>query len=245
MDWTTACVDWEKRIIEGGSLVTCPILYPDVADYALSIFKQLKIVDMVGRPTIGEVTREWVYDFAKVFFGSLDDVENRRHIQEFFLLISKKNTKSTIAAGLMLTVLITNVRESADFLILAPTVEAAKNAFEPARDMIRADEDLEAIFQVQEHIRTITHRQTKAKLKVVAADSDTVSGTKATGVLIDELWAFGKKSKARSMLTEATGGLMARPEGFVMYLTTQSDEPPAGVFKEKAAVCQGCSRWEN
>lgn len=233
MKWSTSCPDWESRIVNREPLITCPVLYPEVADHAMGIFKELRIVDLVGRPKIGEVTRDWVYDFAGVFFGSLNDLTNRRDIQEFFLLISKKNTKSTIAAAIMMTVLITNQRESAEFLILAPTVEAANNAFKPARDMIRADNDLNDLFQVQEHIRTITNRESKAQLKVVAADSDTVSGTKATGVLIDELWAFGKKPKAASMLTEATGGLMSRPEGFVMYLTTQSDEPPAGVFKEK------------
>lgn len=234
MEWSTACKDWESRIVSGQPLVTCPVLFPETAEYAVNqIFKELRIVDMIGRPKIGDVTRDWVFDIAKVFFGSLDDIENRRYIKEFFVLVSKKNTKSTKAAGLMLTVLIMNQRESAEFLILAPTVEAANNAFKPARDMIRVDEDLEAIFQVQEHIRTITHRETKAQLKVVAAESDTLSGNKAAGILIDELWLFGKKKKAGAMFTEATGGLMSRPEGFVIYLTTQSDEPPSGVFKEK------------
>lgn len=232
-EWTTACPDWEKRIVKGENLIQTPVLFPEVADHAMRIFKALKIVDMLGRPTIGEVTREWVLDLVEVFFGSLDDTTSQRYIQEFMLLISKKNTKSTIAAGIMLTILITNQRDSAEFLILAPTKEAADNAFKPAKDMVKADPELSTIIQVQEHIRTITFRQTGATLKVVAADGDTVSGSKAAGILIDELWAFGKRAKSSSMLTEATGGLASRKEGFIIYLTTQSDEPPAGVFKEK------------
>ena len=233
MEWSTACPDWEDRIVNGQYPAASPILFPESAEYALDIFKRLKIVDMLGLPTIGDVTREWVYQFVGSFFGSLDDVEYRRYIQEFMLLISKKNTKSTMAAGIMLTVLITNQRHSAEFLILAPTVEAANNAFKPARDMVNNDPDLKALITVQEHIRTITYRATGAQLKVLAADSNTVSGSKAAGVLIDELWLFGKKAKADSMITEATGGLMSKPEGFVIYLTTQSDEAPAGVFREK------------
>jgi len=231
-EWTTAMPDWADRIREGRSIIPAP-LFPDEAERGLSVMRQLRLVDVPGSPTIDECCAPWVFELAASVFGAYDPETGRRLITEWFVLIPKKNSKSSIAAAIMMTALVLNWRQSAEFSVLAPTVEVANNAFAPARDMVKKDEDLEVLMHVQAHTKTITHRETSAALKVLAADQNTVGGKKSVGTLVDELHLFGKISSAENMFREALGGLASRPEGFVIWLTTQSDEPPSGVFKQK------------
>lgn len=230
--WTTACPDWETRIVQGRSLLPVGPLFPEEAADALETFKSFKVVD-VGCALVGEIARPWIIDFASAFFGAYDPETGRRHIGTYYLKVPKKNWKSGITSFLMGTLLVRNWRESGEFGIIAPTTEVANNAFGPLKHAIRKDEELSDLLLVQDHIRTITHRQTKATLQVVAAESDTVSGKKFIVTLVEELWQFGKRSNADGMLMEATGGMASREEGAVIYITTESDEPPAGVYKAK------------
>lgn len=229
---STACPDWAQRLINRQSIIPAPI-YPASADHALTIFKQLRITDLIGKPTFGEASDQWVFDFVSAIFGAYDQQTGDQLIRESLLLVAKKNSKSSLSAGIMLTALILCWREDEEHLIIAPTKEVADNSFKPAASMVRADDELSAMFHVQDHLRSISHRITRNSLKVVAAETDTVSGKKAGRILIDELHIFGERPNADSVLMEATGGMASRPEGFVIYLSTQSDKPPAGVFKQK------------
>jgi phage terminase large subunit-like protein len=236
-EWTTACPDWAERLSTGRSIIPPPI-FPEEAEANLEVMRDLRIVDAPGSPRIGDSCGDWVFDLAASVFGAYDASSGRRLITEWFVMLPKKNFKSGLAASIMLTSLIRNWRTSAEFTILAPTKEVADNSFNPARDMVQyKDEDdyseLLDLIHVQEHIKTMKHRGKNATLRVLATDSATVTGKKSVGTLVEELWLFGKQAGAKDMFREALGGLASRPEGFVIWITTQSDEPPAGIFKEK------------
>ena len=153
-------------------MIPCGPLFPKEAADALETFKSLQVVDIPGAPTVGEVARPWILDFASVFFGSYDPDSGNRLIENFFRR-SRRRTGSGIAAFLMGTLLLRNWRESGEFAIIAPTTEVANNALGLLVHAIRKNPELDDLLHIQDHIRTITHRTTGAKLQVVAAESDT------------------------------------------------------------------------
>ena len=85
--FTTACPDWERRIVTGEPLVPFGPQFPGEAAAALDVFKSLRMVDVAGKPTLGEICRPWILDFVDALFGSYDPDTGRRQIQEALLLV--------------------------------------------------------------------------------------------------------------------------------------------------------------
>jgi phage terminase large subunit-like protein len=229
-EWSTALPDWKERLLSGRSLVPDLPLFNNEAERALRIFKRLRIPDVHGMPTMGEACGPWFFPIVAAFFGSYDPSNNRRMIQEYFWMIPKKNNKSSGGGAIMLTALIMNKRPQGEFQIVAPTKKIADISFKQAKDTIKADPYLLKLFQIQDGPRCITHRNTEAKLEIVAADTETVTGGKKLGSMIDEVHEFARKPRADAVFTEIRGGLASRPDGFLFQTTTQSKTPPSGVF---------------
>ncbi|MCW5695798.1 MAG: terminase large subunit [Bauldia sp.] len=229
--WDTSCPDWADRLLAGRSLVPNLPLFRSEADKALRVFNRLRIPDLIGKPTMGEKAGPWLRPIVEAIFGSYDPAANVRMIQEFFWLIPKKNTKTSSAAAIMVEALILNRRPEAEYALIAPTKEVADISFKQAAGTIRADPALDTLFQIQQHIRTITHRRNGGALQVKAADTDVVTGGKQVGTLVDELHVLASKRDAADILLEIRGALTARPDGFLIIITTQSKQPPVGVFK--------------
>lgn len=236
--WDTSCPDWQERILSGRTLVPDLPLFEEEAARAIRIFDRLKLPDVIGTPKMADAAGDWFRSIVAALFGAYDVEANRRMIQELFLLVPKKNGKSSYAAAIMVVAMIVNRRPNAEFLLIAPTKEIAGIAYKQASGIIKADPELAKLFHLQAHQKTITHRNTGAELKIKAADTDVITGSKSTGILVDETHVFAKKSNAAEIFVEVRGALTARPDGFMIQITTQSKEPPQGVFKAELATAR-------
>lgn len=239
--WTFACPDWVERLKTGRSLVPDLPLDTDEADRAVGIFNRLRLPDVVGQPTMADAAGDWFRDIVRAAFGSLDAETGMRHVAEILALVPKKNSKTTGGAGIMLTALLMNQRPRAEFLLVGPTQEIADLAFSQAAGMIEADEEgyLQKRFLIQEHVKTILDRKNKARLKIKTFDPKVMTGSKPVMVLLDELHLMSGFSYASRVLGQIRGGLMANPESLLLVITTQSDMPPAGVFRQELQYARG------
>lgn len=233
MTWDTSCPDWEDRLRNGRSLVPDLPLFKDDADRAIAVFNRLRLPDVPGQPFMRDAVGEWFRDGIRALFGSYDAEAKERFIRELFLLVPKKNSKTTGGAALMLTAMLISRRPRAEFLLVAPTQEVADLAFRQACGMVEADDVLVAKCHIQEHIKKITYRPTGAFLKVKSFDPKIVTGTKPAGVLLDELHVIAESHDADRVIGQLRGGLISQPEGFLVTITTQSERTPSGVFKSE------------
>lgn len=230
---------WESTLLAGQSLVPLLPLEEMEADRAAAIFDRLHLPDVPGQPTFGEAAGDWFRDVVRALFGSLDRDTGIRHVPGVFLLVPKKNSKTTNGAALMLTALLMNERPNAAFALFGPTQEIADMAFDAVAGMVAADKDLDTLLHVRHHVKTVVNRVTGATLKVMTFDMKVATGGKYAGWLLDELHLLGKMSYTARVIGQLRGARAAIKEAFGVIITTQSDEPPAGAFKAELDYARG------
>lgn len=231
MHWDFSCPDWWERLQAGESIIPELPLDWDEARRAIGIFNKLRLPDVTGRPMLADAAGDWQRDMVAALFGSIDLESERRLVQEILCLVPKKNSKTTGAGAIMVTALIMDPEPRQAYSLFGPTQTIAQRGFDQASGMIAADPVLKTRFLVKPHLKTIVDQVTESTLKVQTFDESVATGEIPKGMLIDELHILGKVHYAQRVLGQLRGGLVSKPRGFLMMITTQSDQPPAGVFK--------------
>lgn len=236
--WDTSCLDWRDRILGGRSLVPELPLYKGEAEMGLALFNELQVMDAIGQPKLATAGAPWFKDIVKAFFGAVNPATNERMIRHYFIQVAKKNGKTIYSAALMLTALMMNERPNAVFVIVAPSREQAAGAFDRAAQMASATQTLKDRFHVLWHDDAIRDRKNGSELRIKTFDTNIVTGAFPAGVLIDEKHLLGRVEKAERVMGQLTGGMLPDPSAFIIDITTQSDLPPAGVYKADLEIAR-------
>jgi phage terminase large subunit-like protein len=126
-----------------------------------------------------------------------------------------------------------NVRPRAEFLFVGPTQSIADLAYSQASGMIELDRQLAKRFRIREHLKEIVDLTNRARLKIKTFDLDILTGPRPVGVLLDELHLLGRNANTGKVMRQVRGGLEKTTEGFLFVITTQSDQPPTGAFRDE------------
>lgn len=257
MAWDLSRKDWEDRIRNGLSLMPDLALDKVESERAVAIFNKLRLPDVPGTPRLESAAGEWLREIVRALFGSFDLATEHRMVRELFLLIAKKNNKTTGFAAVMMTAALMNNRPRAEFLFVGTTQATSDLAFTQAVGMIEADDEaqrqengkegfLKRTMKVQDHLKRIVYYGQKGRPRGKSDDKNFVSqlgiktfseeiltGPRPSGVMVDELHLLGKDPKAAAVIGQLRGGMVSNPQAFIAFTTTQSDEPPAGVFLQE------------
>ncbi len=208
------------------------------ASRAVSIFNRLRLPDVSGNPTLGEATGDWQREIPAAVFGSLLP-SGRRMVRKVLQLVPKKNNKTTGSGAIMLTAMLVDPAPRQPYFLYGPSQEIAHGAFDQAAGMIAFDPVLRDRFHVKSHLKTIVDRVTESTLKIQTFDEGVATGVKPKGVLVDEIHILGKRHYAQRVMGQLWGGMVSRPDAFLIEITTQSDEVPAGLFAAELQLARG------
>ena len=227
--------DWRERITTGRSLMPDVHLDRGMADMAIRAFNALRLPDVPNQPLLAEAAGDWFREIVAAVFGTSNGQTTPREVREFFILVAKKSSKTSGAAALMLTALLLNRRPRAEFLLVGPTQDISKLAYSQSVGMIETDQEgfLQKRLHVRDHLKEIVDRTTKSVLKIKTFDTNVMTGVKPTGVLVDELHEISRNHEAGRVIGQIRGGMVANPEAFLVFITTQSDTVPQGAFRDE------------
>lgn len=241
MPFDFACPDWVERLEQGRPPFPDLDLNEAAAAKAIGVYDNLRLPDVPGQPRLAEAGADWFRSLVGAAFGSDDPVTGERRVGEIFCLVPKKNSKTTNSAALGLTALLLNTVPNAEMLVVGPTKDVAQTCFNQAKGMIEADDldpetgesYLQNRFHVVDGALEIHDRLTGASLKIKSFDARVLTGKIPILVIVDELHVLGSSPKTARVLAQIRGGMITRPNTLLLFITTQSDDVPAGAFKSE------------
>jgi phage terminase large subunit-like protein len=166
--------------------------------------------ELAGQPFILEPWQQCVIWHA---YGWKNPDGTRRY-QEVYILVPRKNGKSTWCAGWALMGLTVDQEQGAEVYSLAADREQAKLVFSQAKVMALKDDYLSGMLKCYQH--SIAYLDTHSSYKPLSAEASTKHGFNTHFAVIDELHAQPDRELVEVIQT-STG---SRTQPMIVYITT-------------------------
>ena len=236
--WDLSCTDWAERLATGRSLIPDQPLIESEAAMGLRFFDEIQLPDVPGTPKLGTAAGQWFRDLVRTAFGSWDPEARVRYIRDILAMAPKGSSKTSYSAGLMVAAMLMNKRPQAEALFIGPTQAISDRAYDAAAGMIELSPALKNRFVTRDHIKTIEDKLNGSTMKVKTFDLNILTGAILIFALLDELHLLGRNPHTTKVLRQIRGGLDKTPEGLLLITTTQSDDIPAGAFRDELQMAR-------
>jgi len=175
--------------------------------------------------------------FIAVLFGFVSKKTGMRRFKKALFLVARKNGKSTMAAAIMLFLLIADGEGGAEVYSVATKKDQAKIIFREACNMIRQSPELTAI--IKKHKTDLEFVDTFSRFEPLSADANTLDGLNSHGVSIDELHAI----KGMDLYEVMEQSMSARQQALLL-MTTTAGTVRESIYDERYEYACKVAEWQ-
>lgn len=214
-----------KRAEQGWRYVWNPVLPVDEGKIATPVERVCAFIEMLPHikgdwAARGETIHlePWQVFIIASIFGWLDGESKRRRFRVADLFVPRKNSKSTMAAGIGLYMLSADSEFGAEVYSGATTEDQAYEVFEPARKMAAATADFLKCFGVTVRASNISIDASNSKFEpIIGKPGD---GASPSCAIVDEYHEHQTEDLYDTMKT----GMGARSQPLMLMITTAGDD---------------------
>jgi phage terminase large subunit-like protein len=164
-----------------------------------------------GEPFDLEDANGWMANVVRALWGWRDPVTGNRRFRQCYITCGRKNSKSTLGAGIALLSLIYDKEPSAEIFSCAASRDQARLLFDIAVGMIRQSPILSNLLET-----SIILKSSGSVYKVISADANVQHGANCSCCLFDELHC----QKTRELWDVMLTSMAARKQPLMIAMTT-------------------------
>lgn len=156
----------------------------------------------------------WQQAFIAATFGFIHKIDGTRKYREVFLVVARKNGKSTLASGIGLYLQIADGEPGSEVYAVATKKDQAKLVWLEAKRMVKKSPTL--LRRIKPLVSELVCDWNDSSFKPLGSDSDTLDGLNVHGALLDEIHAW----KDKNLYDVIVDGTSSREQPLLVMITT-------------------------